>query len=317
MCTYNGARFLQEQLESIENQIRLPDEVVICDDGSTDNTAKIVEAFASSAPFSVGFYSNPRNLGSTKNFEKAIGLCTGDIIALADQDDVWFAEKLQRMAEAFSSSDAVGAVFSDAQVVDDELRPLGYTLWEFGGLSESKVMQVARGKALELLLRQDVVTGATFAFLSRFRDRLLPIPEVWVHDGWIALLLACMTEIVPIGEPLMSYRLHAANQIGATRKSLLARLVDLGSVSKSQYIKERIRQFEHAEERIALMSPDNDTGNQLKRIGGKLRHLRWRAAMPANRILRCPWVLLELLKLGYHRYSSGVDVAVKDLLMPA
>lgn len=99
VCTYNGSRFLPEQLTSIAAQTRLPDEMVVCDDGATDATAEIIEKFARTAPFLVRFIRNSQNLGSTKNFENAIGLCTGDLIALSDQDDIWMREKLGRQAE--------------------------------------------------------------------------------------------------------------------------------------------------------------------------------------------------------------------------
>ena len=91
MCTYNGSRHLSEQLESIGTQTRLPDELVICDDCSSDDTIRIIERFSASAPFAVRLEINTQNLGSTKNFEKAIRLCQGDLIALADQDDVWLS----------------------------------------------------------------------------------------------------------------------------------------------------------------------------------------------------------------------------------
>ena len=89
MCTYNGARFLSEQLESIAVQTRLPDELIVCDDRSTDGSVEIIRNFALHAPFEIRLEINTNNLGSTKNFEKAIGLCKGEIIALADQDDVF------------------------------------------------------------------------------------------------------------------------------------------------------------------------------------------------------------------------------------
>src|SRR5947208_14214106 len=94
MCTYNGERFLKEQLESLAAQTRQPDELVVCDDRSTDSTPHIVEAFARAAPFPVRLEVNDRCLGSTKNFEHAILRCTGALIALSDQDDVWHPEKL-------------------------------------------------------------------------------------------------------------------------------------------------------------------------------------------------------------------------------
>ena len=128
LCTYNGARYLQQQLESIAGQTRRPDEVVVCDDGSGDSTMEFVRSFAKTATFHVRVYQNDRVLGVTKNFDQAIGYCTGDMIALSDQDDVWHPQKLVRMEQAFAASPRVGAVFWDAEVVDSELRPLGHRL---------------------------------------------------------------------------------------------------------------------------------------------------------------------------------------------
>src|SRR5688572_3171861 len=94
LCSYNGARFIHDQLSSIARQSRLPDELVICDDRSSDNTIAIIEKFAVDAPFPVRSHVNPTNLGSTKNFELAISRCCGDFIALSDQDDIWHQDKL-------------------------------------------------------------------------------------------------------------------------------------------------------------------------------------------------------------------------------
>src|SRR5262245_48111587 len=114
MCTYNGSRYLSAQLDSIGTQTRPPDELMICDDGSVDDTVQLIEKFADSAPFVVRLEVNSANLGSTKNFEKAIQRCKGDLIALADQDDVWLPRKLELLEAEFQRSPNVGLVFSDA-----------------------------------------------------------------------------------------------------------------------------------------------------------------------------------------------------------
>ena len=93
LATYNGERYLQEQLNSFLHQTRLPDEIIACDDCSTDRTMDILESFAISALFAVYIYRNAINLGYTKNFERAISLCSGDVIFLSDQDDVWFPKR--------------------------------------------------------------------------------------------------------------------------------------------------------------------------------------------------------------------------------
>src|ERR1041385_2324822 len=114
MCTYNGAEFLTAQWESILAQSRKPDEVVVCDDGSSDGTRSLLEQLAQQSSVPVTLRFNEQNLGSVKNFEQAIRLCTGEIIALSDQDDVWRRDKLQLIEQAFSKQ-STGLVFSDAR----------------------------------------------------------------------------------------------------------------------------------------------------------------------------------------------------------
>ena len=129
LCTYNGEKFLQAQLDSIEQQTLLPDELVVCDDCSSDGTIDILEKFRKRASFPVHIHPNKINLGSTQNFEKTIRLCTGDIIALSDQDDVWRPNKLERLKDALQANPDAGYVFSDAELVDEHLLPLGCRLW--------------------------------------------------------------------------------------------------------------------------------------------------------------------------------------------
>src|SRR5487761_1087652 len=169
MCTYNGSRFLPEQLASIAKQTRLPDEMVICDDGSTDSTPEIVEDFARSVPFPVRFFRNPQNLGSTKNFEQAIGLCTGDLIALSDQDDIWLPEKLAHQAEMLERDPNLGGVFTDGILVDDNSKPIGKQLWASHSFTRREQRLFQRGKTLSVLLRKNVVTGATLMVRASVR----------------------------------------------------------------------------------------------------------------------------------------------------
>ncbi len=129
MTTYNGERFLQEQLDSFLAQTRLPDELVVCDDGSNDMTIEILEKFAALAPFPVRIYRNSTKLGHVKNFEKAGSLCTRDIFAFSDQDDVWDAQKLEKFAEIMTDDPEVGFIFCDAETVDEELNSLGMSFW--------------------------------------------------------------------------------------------------------------------------------------------------------------------------------------------
>jgi len=215
MCTYNGSRFLPAQLQSIAGQTMLPCELVVCDDGSSDSTSEIVKSFGEVAAFPVRFIRNERTLGSTENFAKAICLCRGDAIALCDQDDIWRKDKLERMAEVLESEPDVGGVFSDALLVDQNSKTLPESMWEQRQFDARLQAVINDRQAAPLqLLEKNVVTGATFMFRSHFVSRVTPIPPEWVHDAWIALLIATQTKLRALPAQLMSYRLHGAQQIG-------------------------------------------------------------------------------------------------------
>src|ERR671918_1535646 len=121
MCTYNGAEYLPAQLESILAQSRPPDEIVVCDDCSTDQTPALLEQFKPESPIPIIIKINKQNLGSVKNFEQTVSMCTGDVVALSDQDDVWRKDKLQLFDDAFRKNPTAGLVFSDAEIVGENL----------------------------------------------------------------------------------------------------------------------------------------------------------------------------------------------------
>src|ERR1700741_2364768 len=162
MCTYNGADFLPAQLESILAQSRKPDQIVVCDDGSTDETRAVLERFERESPDVILLRFNKKNLCSVKNFEQAIQLCNGDVIALSDQDDIWRQDKLQLIEQAFSKS-STGLVFSDADIVDENLKPLDRRMWNEVGFDAHKKKLLRNGRALEVLTPGWTVTGATMA----------------------------------------------------------------------------------------------------------------------------------------------------------
>jgi glycosyltransferase involved in cell wall biosynthesis len=307
MCTYNGALYLREQLNSIAGQTRLPDRVVIVDDGSSDDTVHIAKQFAADASFAVRVESNEQNLGYAKNFEKAILLSEGDLIVLSDQDDVWHPSKLAKITAAFERSSTLGFAFSDAEVVAADLQPYGYRLWDSIGFSEQKQLQLQAGKGFELLLTWgNVVTGATMAFRSSFRDLVLPI-EGGLHDAWIALLISAVAEAVPISDPLIKYRQHTASQIGARKRSFVERVLhpkplEVQNLERMKSALERLQQRAHAPpDRLTLLEENID-------------YLAVRLALPRRRVLRLRMICRQLLDGRYHRLSNGVSTAIRDLI---
>jgi glycosyltransferase involved in cell wall biosynthesis len=213
LCTYNGERFLQTQLDSILSQTRLPDELVLCDDGSGDGTLAIAEAFAQRAPFPVRVVQNKTNLGSNRNFQQAIELCSGDLIVLSDQDDIWAPSRVERSEAELQAKPGCGLVFSDAIVIDDDGRPTGNTLWQ-NFVFTPELQSKMRSGSYTPLAQYRFITGATVTFRSLHRPLLFPIIGDWVHDGWIAMLIACLSGVCFIPEPLVQYRQHTSQQLG-------------------------------------------------------------------------------------------------------
>ncbi len=314
LCTYNGARYLEAQLESFLAQTRPPDELVVCDDGSTDDTVAILESFAGRAPFPVRIVRNETRLGSTKNFEKAIGLCTGGLIATSDQDDVWLPPKLALTEAAFDAEPGRGLVFTNADVVDEDLRSVGHKMWDaiqFGAVAQR---QVRKGQAFEVLLRQWVVTGATMTFRSEYRPFVLPIPENWVHDAWIAFIIGAMAPVGFVEHPTVMYRQHAAQQIGGKKlswKELYAMAKEVGP----PYFRLAYERFRIAHERLQAFSSQVREPRFLAFTARKVEHQRRRLAIAesVSRQKRVAWAMGELLRGRYRHYSPNYKHFIKDM----
>lgn len=311
MCTYNGAKFLDDQLRSLEQQSRPPDEIIILDDCSTDSTADIVAAFASRALFEVHMYVNPKNLGTTKNFEAAIRRCTGDVVALADQDDFWLPHKLDRIEREFLARPDIGCIFTDAEITNDCLEPLGYNLWGVTGFGRREYVSLQQGDGLSVVLRRSVATGATMAFRADLKEMILPIPDGWIHDEWIAMVSASLSRISAIDEVLIKYRQHSSNQIGAVKvkKALAAKIkrslsLDLeGAVAKNKDL------LAWVNTRLG----DRGGGSIRHRVQEKISHLQARIRLRQNLPAGLWKGIRELLLGRYGKYSNGLRSFLSDV----
>lgn len=315
MCTFNGAPFVTAQLESIAAQTRRPDQLVICDDGSSDGTREIICNFAASSPFPTHIVINQTNHGSTRNFEKAITLCQGTIVALADQDDLWYPHKLERLEPVFLQSSATVAAFSDADLIDGESRPLGGRLWETFGFDAAEQRQCGNGHALDVFLRHPVVTGATAAFRRVLFDALTPIPPNLIHDRWISFLLAICGRFEVIPEPLMAYRRHSRQQIGPGPQSLRQTLERVKNTGPDFYASE-LDVYGLLYDKIQTLSASIPSAKHAQtRVESKLSHLAHRVNLPNARTVRVPKILHESLNGNYWRYSGGWKSIAKDLVL--
>lgn len=313
MCTYNGFQYLREQLRSIASQTRLPDELVICDDGSTDDTVVLLAAFAAGASFPVRVVSNSEKLGPAKNFEKAVRLCQGDIIILADQDDVWKPQKLDRLVNALEQHPDAAYAFSDAETINETGALLHRRLWDLVGLRKN-LKQFSGSGQVRILLKKNVITGAAQAFRASFKDIILPIPSEWMHDYWIALLGSVLSYGVPVSEPLFMYRRHAGQVCGLGGKGFLAASRVSLATSDEQW-SEKVRCFRLLQERIlSLPASVHASAECVQLLKEKEIHLLARANTRSSKGLsRVMRVLAEVSTRRYERFSDSWRSIVRDL----
>jgi glycosyltransferase involved in cell wall biosynthesis len=311
LCTYNGERFLPEQLASIGKQTRLPDELVVCDDRSTDQTLAIVREFAASVSFPVKIVQNAATLGSTRNFENAIRLCEGDLIALSDQDDIWYPNRLQRSEQEFLARPQTGLVFSDADVIDEQSRLQGETLWQRLGFVGERKQALLAGQ-LVVLAKHRFVTGATVMFRADLRDRFLPIAGGWIHDEWITLITAAFSDLRPIDQPLIRYRIHSLQQVGFQNK--LEQRTQGKSRAERHWgrVAESVKELQQMCDVLSGMALEQHRG-ALPAYRQHLEFLSFRSSLPVRRLMRLAPILTHYSE--YEMHASGLPSMLKDLVL--
>ncbi len=215
LCTYNGAIYLPAQLESLLNQEHQPFELIVCDDQSTDRTWEILQDFSERAAFPVSLHRSVGRLGSTRNFEEAMRLCSGDTIALCDQDDLWYPQKLRVLVAALEDPMVLG-VFSDGDLLREN-KPMEGSLWESFGLVGAELEAFQHSDALGVMIRTNRVTGMTLMLRREALAYILPIPASWVHDYWIGFMLMLHGRLLACPQALVAYRLHGAQQLSVPK----------------------------------------------------------------------------------------------------
>jgi len=320
MATYNGRAYLPEQLASLADQTRRPDELVVCDDGSTDGTVELLEQFALTAPFKVRIHRNPSNLGVMRNFEKALSLSEGDIVFLSDQDDVWLAEKIGEVVQAFEENPGALAVINDKLVADENLVPTGATmLGNIRGFGSPD---------------SNFVAGCCSAFRRDWLAIALPIPAAAIaHDTWLVGLAHRLGLVSISDKPLQYYRRHGSNvsrnsyseprRIGfaqrlASEAAGLFRRSSGAAVDVWQIFLDSNRaESRRIEERLAELDRLGFGGNARAALD-RLREQR-QAMLARQRIAevapaRRAGQVWSLWRSGGYRHFSGWKSALKDLL---
>lgn len=314
MCTYNGEKYLKEQLESIANQTRLPSEIVICDDRSTDATLRIVEAFAKTAPLRVVIHVNDVNVGGssrgiTRNFEHTIQRCSGDLIACCDQDDVWMPRKVEVLAGMFEEDPQLGCAFSDAELITSDGTPKRVRLSQAIGLNARDRKRLKQGNALTVSLAMNKIYGSSLMFSGRLTEKIVPVPPHWWFDAWVGTVAASCARLRFTPEPLFYYRIHANQDHGASVPTTSER-VQQWKRSAKEFWEDCEPQLTELYARLEQES----TPQMAQRLGylrGRMNLLRERAELPSGRIRRSVRILRRTPE--YVRYFNGWRSIIKDL----
>jgi len=226
VATYNGATYLREQLESIVQQTYKPSQIIIIDDASIDDTLLVANNFAALHPM-VMVVQNQTRLGYIKNFEKGMLLTNANYIALSDQDDIWMTNKLEVLIHAI---DDQMLAYSDSELIDAD-----------GQLLNRKMSSIKNQLAYHTPLMYAIgawAPGHTMLFKKELVDKAVPLPTLVTHDFWLGFVATCYSKVVYVNEPLVHYRQHTQNAIGAdTTKN---KTVSLTLAQKKQQARERM-----------------------------------------------------------------------------
>lgn len=215
ICTYNGEKFLKEQIDSILNQTQKVSEIIVCDDGSKDQTLSILNKYDIENPDLFKIYSNEINLRSVKNFEKAIGLCTGEIIFLSDQDDIWVENKVEKMIDYFKQNPKINALATNGYCINDKSKILEkYAIWDVPEFLREQNIDIDYFKLISYV--GNLATGASMAIRKQLVQDVIPFPVVdgFHHDEWIAMITANTKSFELLNEKYFYYRIHDLQQVG-------------------------------------------------------------------------------------------------------
>ena len=314
MAAFNGSKYITEQLNSFAAQTRLPDEVVVCDDLSSDNTFEILDIFSRTAPFKMILVRNKENLGYTKNFEKALSICSGDLIFLSDQDDIWYPNKIIRILENYNLFPQKELIICDAIYTDEDLN-----------LEEVTVL----GKVLNFSGRKnDHIAGACTVITKNFRDFLLPFPEVNcpAHDVYIHRWANLLNSKFILNEVLQVWRIHGNNN-SRSEMNTANRLNNLSLYNKyknidsltSYYLKASQFQLMHEltfKRKFLLNRISN--GKDLNQIQIEISNIISANTLRSNLNIESRFkriiIILNILLSGKYKYFQGFKSLLKDLL---
>lgn len=315
LTAFRGEEFLAAQLDSILRQSLPPDEIVLSDDSPDDATRQAVAPLLAAHP-EIRYIRNSVPLGPDRNFEQAISMTTGDLIFLADQDDVWLPGRMAALAARLPDPDAIAGAFCDSESTDRELHPLGVSHWRNRGFTERERTAYSgwtQEQRLMLFLRRVPAAGHDMAFTRAARELLLPFPALpGCYDSWIGLVIAAAGTWELIPEALTLFRQHGGNLSGSGKPdSWRGKLRQARESAALNSFGWNAALYRALEERLEPHVPVE----VLRHLQDRRAHSEARAAMANSPLRRLRLVLNELFRRRYFRYGRGWLNVVQDLLL--
>lgn len=222
LCTFNGEKFIQQQIDSILNQTFLVNEIIICDDASDDGTLNILNRYKKKYPDVIKLFKNNISLGTVKNFEKAISLTKGDLIFLADQDDIWRNNKVEIMSNFFKDNLKCKLLFTNGLLIDKNGDSMNSTLWDKWNFDNHirHIWKNNENAFKDLIINHNKITGATICFHKSLKKNCIPIeiPNGYWHDAWFGLHASAQNGLMFNEQLLINYRIHDNQQVGVSHK---------------------------------------------------------------------------------------------------
>lgn len=296
LCTYNGELYIADQLYSITAQTHPVDEIILCDDGSSDSTLTIARQIQEQGS-PIQIHCNTQRLGFVANFAKAIQTCTGDIIFLCDQDDLWKEDKVALMLTYFQSNPKLLLIFSDGELINETGNSLNCRLWQALPYPPKKMPSFID------LLNHDLITGAACAFRRELITHALPFPAHWIHDAWLGIIASALGQIEAIPTTLIAYRQHNNNQIGLRPPTFKQKIQKVFYLMTTAHL-------DISEKYQPLLTYIPPSHPQYFHILGKIRHLKNRQT--GWRIIG---IIKETLNGGYSHYANGWQSIIRDIIL--
>ena len=308
MATFNGEDYIEEQLDSIISQTLKPDEIIICDDLSSDKTRSIISTVKKESDIQIKYFKNKKRLGFGQNFAKAIKMCKGDLVFLSDQDDFWFKDKIKNVVSVFNLNRDQYVFYNETEFCDKNLNPSGIFKMNY----QSK-------------LGTNFIQGCCAMIRSELIPLILPIPAYVAHDSWIGYIGRALDIIHFNSVSLQYYRIHDSNSSDSAVNNIfesyhLNKLKELNKKSHVQGLEFEIKIKKDLMHRLKNKVPftleiNSKYDNILIKLSDEIKYWENRLGlMDKNLILRTLNIIHLLIKGHYQKYSNAKS-AIKDFII--